>query len=72
LRHTLPDALIPFVTQAGIMAGSLFAGSVVVEQVFAVRIPDDRSFEFDSRGRCIVRAGQWKLRRNGHTSRSSR
>jgi hypothetical protein len=30
-----------------------------------VRIPDDMSFEFDSRGRRIVRAGQWKLCRSG-------
>ena len=36
LRHALRNALIPFVTQAGIMAGYLFAGSVVVEQVFAL------------------------------------
>jgi peptide/nickel transport system permease protein len=35
-RHALRNALIPFVTQAGIMAGYLFAGSVVVEQVFAL------------------------------------
>src|SRR6185437_11077337 len=28
LRHALRNALIPFVTQAGIMAGFLFAGSV--------------------------------------------
>jgi peptide/nickel transport system permease protein len=36
LRHALRNALIPFVTQAGIMAGYLFAGSVVIEQVFAL------------------------------------
>jgi peptide/nickel transport system permease protein len=36
LRHALRNALIPFTTQAGIMAGYLFAGSVVVEQVFAL------------------------------------
>ncbi len=36
LRHALRNALIPFVTQAGIMTGYLFAGSVVVEQVFAL------------------------------------
>jgi len=36
LRHVLRNALIPFVTQAGIMAGYLFAGSVVIEQVFAL------------------------------------
>ena len=33
--------------------------------VGSVRIPDDKSFEFDSRGRRIVRAGQWKLCRSG-------
>ncbi|HUN44226.1 MAG TPA: ABC transporter permease [Acetobacteraceae bacterium] len=36
LRHVLRNALIPFVTQTGIMAGYLFAGSVVIEQVFAL------------------------------------
>src|SRR5260370_12090725 len=36
LRHALRNALIPFITSAGIMAGYLFGGSVVVEQVFAV------------------------------------
>jgi peptide/nickel transport system permease protein len=36
LHHALRNALLPFVTQAGIMAGYLFAGSVVVEQVFAL------------------------------------
>jgi hypothetical protein len=30
-----------------------------------VRSPDDKSFEFDSRGRRILRAGQWKLCRAG-------
>jgi len=30
-----------------------------------VRIADDKSFEFDSRGRHILRAGQWKLCRCG-------
>jgi peptide/nickel transport system permease protein len=35
-RHALRNALIPFVTNAGIMAGYLFGGSVVVEQVFAL------------------------------------
>ena len=29
------------------------------------RIADDKSFEFDSRGRHILRAGQWKLCRCG-------
>jgi peptide/nickel transport system permease protein len=35
-EHALRNALIPFVTSAGIMAGYLFGGSVVVEQVFAI------------------------------------
>jgi peptide/nickel transport system permease protein len=35
-RHALRNALIPFVTASGIMAGYLFGGSVVVEQVFAL------------------------------------
>jgi peptide/nickel transport system permease protein len=35
-RHALRNALIPFTTTAGIMAGYLFGGSVVVEQVFAL------------------------------------
>ena len=35
-RHALRNALIPFLTTAGIMAGYLFGGSVVVEQVFAL------------------------------------
>ena len=30
------NALLPFLTSFGIMAGYLFGGSVVVEQVFAV------------------------------------
>ncbi len=34
--HALRNALIPFVTSAGIMAGYLFGGSVVLEQVFAI------------------------------------
>jgi peptide/nickel transport system permease protein len=36
LRHALRNALIPFVTTAGIMLGYLFGGSVVIEQVFAL------------------------------------
>ncbi len=35
-RHALRNALIPFATSSGIMAGYLFGGSVVVEQVFAL------------------------------------
>lgn len=34
--HALRNALVPFTTTAGIMAGYLFGGSVVVEQVFAL------------------------------------
>jgi peptide/nickel transport system permease protein len=34
--HALRNALIPFVTAAGIAAGYLFGGAVVVEQVFAL------------------------------------
>jgi hypothetical protein len=30
-----------------------------------VRVPDDKSFEFDSHGRRTLRAGQWKLCRSG-------
>ena len=36
LVHALRNALIPFLTSLGIMAGYLFGGSVVVEQVFAL------------------------------------
>lgn len=35
-RHALRNALIPFTTSVGIMAGYLFGGSVVIEQVFAL------------------------------------
>ncbi len=34
--HALRNALLPFLTSFGIMAGYLFGGSVVVEQVFAL------------------------------------
>ena len=36
LRHGLRNALLPFITAAGILGGYLFGGSVVVEQVFAL------------------------------------
>lgn len=36
MRHALRNALLPFTTAAGILAGYLFGGSVVVEQVFAL------------------------------------
>src|SRR5262245_8659185 len=35
-RHALRNALIPFVTGVGIMAGYLLGGAIVVEQVFAL------------------------------------
>lgn len=34
--HALRNALIPFVTSAGIMTGYLLGGAIVVEQVFAI------------------------------------
>ena len=36
LRHALRNALAPFVASAGITAGYLFGGAVVIEQVFAL------------------------------------
>ena len=36
LRHAARTALIPFLTASGIMAGYLFGGAVVIEQVFAL------------------------------------
>ena len=35
-RHALRNALIPFVTSAGIMTGYLLGGAIVIEQVFAI------------------------------------
>ncbi|MCA1299572.1 ABC transporter permease [Stappia indica] len=35
-RHALRNALIPFVTSVGIMAGYLLSGAIVIEQVFAI------------------------------------
>ena len=35
-QHALRNALIPFVTTVGIIAGYLFGGAIVVEQVFAL------------------------------------
>ena len=35
-HHALRNALVPFVTSTGILAGYLFGGSVIVEQVFAL------------------------------------
>jgi peptide/nickel transport system permease protein len=35
-KHALRNALIPFVTGVGIMAGYLLGGAIVVEQVFAI------------------------------------
>jgi peptide/nickel transport system permease protein len=34
LKHALKSALIPFITVAGISAGALLSGSVIVETVF--------------------------------------
>jgi len=36
LRHALRNALLPVVTVAGLLVGSLLAGVVIVEQVFAI------------------------------------
>ncbi len=36
LRHGLPNALVPVLTVAGIVAGSLLGGAVIIEQVFAI------------------------------------
>ncbi|MEQ8400860.1 MAG: ABC transporter permease [Roseitalea porphyridii] len=35
-RHALRNAIIPFVTSVGIMAGYLLGGAIVIEQVFAI------------------------------------
>jgi peptide/nickel transport system permease protein len=35
-KHALRNALIPFVTSAGIMTGYLLGGAIVIEQVFAI------------------------------------
>ncbi|MCY7307897.1 MAG: ABC transporter permease [Rhodoferax sp.] len=35
-KHALRNSLIPYVTSLGIMAGYLFSGAIVVEQVFAI------------------------------------
>lgn len=36
LRHTLPNAMIPVVTVAGIQVGYLLGGTIVIEQIFAL------------------------------------
>lgn len=36
LRHALPNALVPILTVAGIVAGALLGGTVVIEQVFSI------------------------------------
>jgi len=36
LRHGLPNALVPILTVAGIVAGALLGGAVIIEQVFAI------------------------------------
>jgi peptide/nickel transport system permease protein len=35
-RHGLPNALVPILTVAGIVAGALLGGAVIVEQVFSI------------------------------------
>jgi len=35
-RHALRNAIIPFITSVGIMAGYLLGGAIVIEQVFAI------------------------------------
>ena len=35
LRHALPNALIPLITVIGIQIPALFAGAVIVEQIFS-------------------------------------
>ena len=35
-KHALRNAIIPFVTSVGIMAGYLLGGAIVIEQVFAI------------------------------------
>ena len=36
LRHGLPNALVPILTVAGIVAGALLGGTVIIEQVFSI------------------------------------
>jgi peptide/nickel transport system permease protein len=36
MRHALPNAVVPILTVAGIVAGSLLGGAVIVEQVFSI------------------------------------
>jgi peptide/nickel transport system permease protein len=36
LRHGLPNALVPILTVAGIVAGGLLGGTVIIEQVFSI------------------------------------
>ena len=35
MRHALPNALIPLITVVGIQVPALFAGAVIVEQIFS-------------------------------------
>ncbi|MGE0423090.1 MAG: ABC transporter permease [Reyranellaceae bacterium] len=46
LRHALRNALIPIVTVAGLLAGFLIAGAIIVETVF--RLPGVGQLVFDS------------------------
>jgi hypothetical protein len=68
------DRLLPDTVRAGFLGRFLRVGVKAsmsgntqgyAAGVGNVRIPDDKSFEFDSRGRRILRAGQWKLSRSG-------
>jgi peptide/nickel transport system permease protein len=36
IRHGLPNALVPILTVAGIVAGALLGGTVIIEQVFSL------------------------------------
>ena len=36
LRHGIPNALVPVLTVAGIVAGALLGGAVIIEQVFSI------------------------------------
>jgi peptide/nickel transport system permease protein len=36
IRHGIPNALVPIVTVAGIIAGGLLGGALVIEQVFSL------------------------------------
>jgi peptide/nickel transport system permease protein len=46
MKHALRNALIPIVTVAGLLAGFLIAGAIIVETVF--RLPGIGQLVFDS------------------------